>query len=1100
MQPKAISEDTRKNPGEVVLSILRVYYPLVQTLQEYLYNLFEPSYLDFLILDGDSMQYKTLVMTSYVASVAKCPTQAKRFVPSPPMSNMRDVIDRAQEKLFLKSKGSRPSSILTAGYRKVNQQDGRTRVGAIRVPLVNYFVNTIVTALQAPEWESLLNRIGEEAVFHLLTETSIFVSLPNGCLCQVTGDPIVNIRPPDVPSSHVVLRESEQGGRTRGVKRRLVAGFATNTRSTKRRRLDPALTNHIHNVGRVPHDDHLAVKTAADIIFLRARMFYARPAVAPHTSKIVFGLSPKHILNRLYPSWLPKSRGSDNGWVDPDPRQQFEYARHLAKYVFPRQYNLSSPFDSAIPSQWNSSRPPHHLDREHEIKSQGSRKTPKRLKAVLNYLEKMIWRHRKCRYKSLLDLSCPSKRDSGMLIVDSLVTATYSDGSVSLDSAGRPLVYHTQSQARKNAKFKPKFAEFICGVEEVYRYAVLVTKAVIPRALWGSDKNFNITMENVKHMITGRRYESFSLHRVLQDIQTSDCEWLMPPGQSAQKQTRVSVTDALKRRELLEEFLYWYFDSFIIPLLKTTFYITESSAFRNRVLYFRHDDWNILCAPLVEKLSMDTFQRIEQQYEAQEILRQRRLGFSFVRLLPKETGVRPIVNLRRRVDNDTYRPGQSINQILQAAFQILTYEKDRQPERLGASVFGPNEVYAKLKAFKNKLTSGNPSAKLPKLYFVKVDVQACFDTIEQTKLLEILRELLVEDAYMLQRYGAVSKAGDKIQRRYVKKALPEDDHPHFLAYAAELAQVLRNTVFTDQVVYPFARRKEIIALLEEHITENIVKIKNDYYRQVVGIPQGSVLSALLCSFFYGDLERSKFRFTEDDECILMRLIDDWLLITTNRSKAMQFYDMVSAGHPEYGCFIAKDKSLLNFDHPELVNIVDPRSKNLQDSLTVDFGRRPGAAFSYKMMQLAKSKSHIIYNDAELNSAHALHLNVYQSFLVLAMKMHYYLREWKPDVSKHHAFILKTIRQSIRFAYKSACIKARHKLARTHNARVDLYERQVIWLGLQAFHTVLSRKPYAYTRLLKVLSFELSLPRYRNLRKRFRPVIAEGLSTLTVLSF
>lgn len=32
----------------------------------------------------------------------------------------------------------------------------------------------------------------------------------------------------------------------------------------------------------------------------------------------------------------------------------------------------------------------------------------------------------------------------------------------------------------------------------------------------------------------------------------------------------------------------------------------------------------------------------------------------------------------------------------------------------------------------------------PKLYFVKVDVQACFDTIEQTKLLEILRELISE--------------------------------------------------------------------------------------------------------------------------------------------------------------------------------------------------------------------------------------------------------------------------------------------------------------------------------------------------------------------
>ena len=69
------------------------------------------------------------------------------------------------------------------------------------------------------------------------------------------------------------------------------------------------------------------------------------------------------------------------------------------------------------------------------------------------------------------------------------------------------------------------------------------------------------------------------------------------------------------------------------------------------------------------------------------------------------------------------------------------------------------------------------------------------------------------------------------------------------------------------MVYPYSRKRDIIALLEEHITENIVKLGNEYYRQMVGIPQGSVLSAILCSFFYGDLERRKFKFAEDPECV-----------------------------------------------------------------------------------------------------------------------------------------------------------------------------------------------------------------------------------------
>ncbi|KAK0223292.1 hypothetical protein IW262DRAFT_814466 [Armillaria fumosa] len=43
----------------------------------------------------------------------------------------------------------------------------------------------------------------------------------------------------------------------------------------------------------------------------------------------------------------------------------------------------------------------------------------------------------------------------------------------------------------------------------------------------------------------------------------------MPSGRG-EKQTRVSVSDATKRRELLEDFLYWYFDSFVLSLLKVS--------------------------------------------------------------------------------------------------------------------------------------------------------------------------------------------------------------------------------------------------------------------------------------------------------------------------------------------------------------------------------------------------------------------------------------------------------------------------------------------------------------------------------------------------
>jgi hypothetical protein len=81
---------------------------------------------------------------------------------------------------------------------------------------------------------------------------------------------------------------------------------------------------------------------------------------------------------------------------------------------------------------------------------------------------------------------------------------------------------------------------------------------------------------DVKDFVAARRFETFSLHNILQGFSISDCDWLAPPGAGAKQQHRVSVSDALKRKELLEEFLFWFFDSFVGPLIKVLSQITAS--------------------------------------------------------------------------------------------------------------------------------------------------------------------------------------------------------------------------------------------------------------------------------------------------------------------------------------------------------------------------------------------------------------------------------------------------------------------------------------------------------------------------------------------
>jgi telomerase reverse transcriptase len=68
-----------------------------------------------------------------------------------------------------------------------------------------------------------------------------------------------------------------------------------------------------------------------------------------------------------------------------------------------------------------------------------------------------------------------------------------------------------------------------------------------------------------------------------------------------------------------------------------------------------------------------------------------------------------------------------------------------------------------------------------------------------------------------------------------------------------------------------------------------------FYRQKVGIPQGSVVSTLLCNILYADLEKEELPFVDSDEGLLLRLIDDFLFISMNRNHAKQFLQYMHGG-------------------------------------------------------------------------------------------------------------------------------------------------------------------------------------------------------------
>ncbi|SPO21381.1 uncharacterized protein UTRI_00858 [Ustilago trichophora] len=1097
------------------------------------------------------------------------------------------------------------SNVLLKGYRRPDDRLESFRVTSTGRPgLINLFPNSMVTALVLEkEWHYLFGRIGAERFIWLLVHTSIFVPLlrhgaDGTCFVQLTGAALS-----ERSSNTGTVTAVEAAGHANGIglKRKhnaalLDGGLAPEAGLTRYTTLGKGAKTFERVDSRIsvrsttsgPDLDYTRGKITtasgldrkpSEIVVVRSRMFYARCS-RNKSGRVEIGLPSVHVLPRSASAKeldkvLPSSTASSGtsyrsrtpaNSLSIDNKQHLKShkaifhdrrTRHLAKYVFPRQFGLHNVFTGARDFDTSTQPFRDYTVREVEIKALGAKRTPKAIRPVLPVLAKILARHDKLNYRALLDRCCPSRVPKGRLtaqerqqIVEDLAEVEVLEPSMCQDepvkstqnSKGRTALKSTtqtnvqQSQSRANgspakitielapsAPRKPRYTNYaVPTTGQVVHFITMAIKFLLPRDVFGSLHNQKMVLNTIGDFVRLRRYESFNLHQIAQSFRFTDVDWALPQRAISRKR-RLTRLEAEDRKKLVLELLYWLFDGLVIPLLRTTFYITETAAYRNKVLYFRQDDWHVLSRPVLGQLKESIFEPLTRA-EALSIMSSRKLGYSHVRLLPKETGVRPIVNLRRRSTKQVHMDqqasqsdanrtksktranlasakqkkeslilGQSINYILQSVFHILTYEKSRMLTGMNAgggddrdsdasisggdvnqgilssSVFGPNEIYTQLKMFKQRLlqdqTRPGGSAR-KKLYFIKVDVRCAFDSIDQGKLLEIIEKILCKsreqetEGYRIHRFAKVMPSahheakpsasiasvphGNATKREFVRLARPDSEHIDFFDLASSLAVALHDVVFVDSVSYRYESTSLVLKLLRQHITENLIKIGKEFYRQRVGIPQGSSLSTLLCSFFYADMESqdsflSSLRTgnASGRNSLLMRYTDDFLLITTSKRQARRFYDVMRKGHPEYGCFISAEKTLTNFDLLDASNTAGPliariygqdfpwcgltvSTKDLgvstdlaryagidiRDTLTVEYCRRPGAALVEKMIQSVKSRCHILFTDTALNGDRRVYANIYSSFLVAALKLTAYLgelRRFKVTFSAEYLF-------------------------------------------------------------------------------------------------
>lgn len=484
--------------------------------------------------------------------------------------------------------------------------------------------------------------------------------------------------------------------------------------------------------------------------------------------------------------------------------------------------------------------------------------------------------------------------------------------------------------------------------EQVVKFVWACLLKLIPRAMWGSMNNMKIARSMIVHFVKLRRYETFQLDRFVGQWRMHSCQWI--PKTKTPTQFRVHKT-------MVRQWLAWVMNELVIPLIRNHFYVTESGVAGHgvRVFYFRKPLWKqmVARAGIEERLSLGPAPTARETVSAR------------LRLVPKsivsDTGAMRVI---ARVAN---------NKRLRVVLDVMRWELFENGQLLGASVFGFHDVFRRLAAFKKSQSS------LSSWFFVKVDVRAAYDSIRQEDLCRILSQSNVfsHERYCLQRYRVNGKMQTHVS--------PDELCP---ISAAGPGQVV-----TDCAWREFIDRRELFDLLFEHIRLNVVLFRGQRFRQGIGIPQGSVLSSLLCALYYGHTENTSL------PGLVMRWTDDTIFITPHREAAVTFAEQHT------GVAFGADKACANFALPGFKCssrdqftwcglLFDTRTlevswdyaryegTRISDTLTVN-----RASLLEKLKQYVAAKCLAVLMSRQVNSYNVIWLNVYQMFLFVAMKFH-----------------------------------------------------------------------------------------------------------------
>ena len=1047
--------------------------------------------------------------------------------------------------------------------------------------------------MTSPAWELLLSRVGDTVMLHLLLNVSMFGTLENGCYFQLSGVPVLaDARATKRASVYQMGSEFE----TEGKRREGRARAAREDLATARERAGGSGNGPVEaETERVGKKRKTRPPKWRRLRYLKQEWGGGEKAGAAGGGAVAAPSSrtkPKKRYGNLFGDNTRKT----NKMQSPSEMQVHRHAmfykqQQTKRCGLPRSHILlrlskgSQDSGNALYRCIFSPRLNPVARKYNHLKGMPEPRRPKRFpwrdRHMIPLLTAMVNRaHASQKVMGrLLDLHCPMVKPGAEVVGGAVGGAGVGDD--------RPAAEPWSSPSFRQVPHK-----------DVSAFVWSVLKRIVPKTLMGGKKAQRVMRRSVTTFVRLKRFESITVHRLMHKLPTADLPWLHSLNDKKDA-SRTSPSTQAKQVKMVAMWIGWVFGALVVPLLRTHFYCTENESFRQETFYYRKPVWSKMISKAFEDTLGATFVPVPRNV-ARQALESRKIGVARLRFLPKQSGMRFLMNMSKGTVAKFKSRGSGykaktqpvtlqfgpINQRLKLTLRVLQCEAQRQPEAFGSSTYGFNDIFCRYKPFVRRwqadrvkaIQLGRAPADLEPPYAVCVDVSKAFDNVDVETLLGICSELLTAEKYTILKFTEIMTVMGNVKVNHRSVAVPshEIQDGHFTQKAAQMANGQKNRIFLDCVTEESITRAHIMNVLRQYLSMNLIWIKKKWRRQSKGIAQGAKPSTLLCSLYLGYVERvclnpliatcgaecmngpdpeanragtqpaigrakksrapmsiGATRCPDKSHTLLLRMVDDWLLISRHKSVVEQFAARTIEGIPGFNIVVnpLKTQTTVPLEYPRIGLSIQPdlvteadgtrfikwcgllidvqtlelradytrySSAHMRTTVNMPVARKPGIALGSKICHYIRPKILAVLLDAEINSNLTVRLNVHQIFMLGAMKMHSFLASLpQPPVRGGPCgYIMSAIDVGVKYMIKSTRPKVILRAsANTSSAECNprLPHAHVEYLALKAFHRIFKTKASRYPDLLGILEERMRSPRLARVAQHLEEVVSESHS-------